>query len=354
MVDVRGKERILRAYTFDVVDRDQYRTWYADKQAVLEHRSPFHQPAWLAAASEGLGFTDVYVGIFHDGQMVGVVPGFLARRGPVRVFGSPLRGTMTSYLGPIGSDLPTDEESLIDLSRQAGEFVRRRFKVVYARFTLRSAPAEGTPDLGPSWRQQRPLSYRLDLTGGEEAVWDGLKSDCRRNIRRARRENIEVEPLDDPHLFYRMLDRTLRRHGSTSFHSERFFEILFSGLTVPQFRPLAAIYRGKAVAGGIFYGDDRELHYLSGASEPENGSLPTSYLLHWHALQLAMADGLSVFNSDASRVRSIDQFKESFRPTLERRHTMIWAPSPVYRAQKHLISGHRRLRRLRAKVSPGS
>lgn len=344
----------MSEHTLDVIDRDEYRTWYSGHRAALDHRSPFHEPAWMTAVAEGLGFTDVYIGVFANGQMVGAVPGFIARRGPVRVFGSPLRGTMTSYLGPVGFDPSAGEQSLVDLSRQAGEFVRQRFKVVYARFTLRSAPAEGTPDLGPSWRQQRPSSYRLDLTGGEQAVWDGLKSDCRRNIRRALRDNIEVEPFDDPHLFYVMLDRTLRRHGSTSFHSERFFEALFDGLAEPQFRPLAAVYQGKPVAAGLFYADDRELHYLSGASEPENGSLPTSYLLHWHALQLAMADGVSVFNSDASRVRSIDQFKESFRPTLEKRHTMIWAPPSVYRAQKHLISGYRRLRRVRARVSPGS
>jgi len=337
----------------EVIDRDEYRRWYSGHRAMLDHRSPFHEPAWMAAASEGLGFTDVYIGVFDNDGMIGAVPGFMARRGPVRVFGSPLRGTMTSYLGPVVFDLPAGDESLIDLSRHVGEFVRRRFKVVYARFTLRSTPAEGKPDLGPSWKQQRPGSYRLDLTGGEQAVWDSLKSDCRRNIRRALRDSIEVEALDDPHLFYGMLDRTLRRHGSTSFHSERFFESLFGGLAAPEFRPLAARFRGKLIAAGLFYSDDRELHYLSGASERENGSLPTSYLLHWHALQLAMADGVSVFNSDASRVRSIDQFKESFRPTLERRHTMISAPPSVYRAQKHLISGYRKLRSVRAKVSPG-
>jgi hypothetical protein len=86
---------------------------------------------------------------------------------------------------------------------------------------------------------------------------------------------------------------------------------------------------------------------------PEYGNLPTSYLLHWHTIVAGIRAGLKVFNSDASRVRSIDRFKESFRPTLEKRYTLIWAPSYVYRAQKKLIAGYRHLRRFRAWLNPG-
>ena len=38
---------------------------------------------------------------------------------------------------------------------------------------------------------------------------------------------------------------------------------------------------------------------MSGASFPDNGSLPTSYLLHWHAITTAIDRGCHVFNSDA-------------------------------------------------------
>jgi hypothetical protein len=160
--------------------------------------------------------------------------------------------------------------------------------------------------------------------------------------------------LEDAHLFYQMLDETFRRHGTTSWHPERFFQLLIAGL-VPRDLLWArgARYEGHIVAAGLFLHDDQEVHYVSGASFPQFGSMPTSYLLHWSAIETAARNGLRVFNSDASRVRSIDQFKESFRPTLDKRYTLIWSPETVYRAQKIFISAYRNLRQFRAWLKPG-
>lgn len=341
------------SYQLKVISEAAYNDWFTHNYQQLAHRSPFHHPAWLAASGEGVGFKNVYIGMYEGRELVGALPGYLARRGPVRLFGSPMRGTMTSYLGPTGFDLAATPEGMVDLILQCNEFVRKQWHVPYARFTLRNAPAAGKLSLPENWKQQRAGSYRLDLSPGEEAVWTGLKSDCRRNIRKARKAGIEIEPLRDPTLYFQMLDETFRRHETTSFHSETFFQLVLDGL-VPADRLWAwrAMYEGQEIAVGLFLHDDREVHFISGASLPEFGNLPTSYLLHWHAIVTGINAGLCVFNSDASRVRSIDRFKESFRPTLEKRYTLIWAPRYVYSAQKKLIAGYHALRRLRARLKP--
>jgi lipid II:glycine glycyltransferase (peptidoglycan interpeptide bridge formation enzyme) len=200
-----------------------------------------------------------------------------------------------------------------------------------------------------------PRSYRLDLTRGVEALWAGLESDCRRNVRKAERLGIATSDMKDPHLYYKMLDETMRRHGTVSWHPEAFFRQLMGGLTRRDLLwSWSADFDGKMVAGGLFLHDVNEIHFLSGASDPEFGSLPTSYLLHWHAIRTAACAGLRSFHSEASKVRSIDQFKESFRPTVERRHTLIWAPHFVRRAESAFMFASARLRQLRKRLDERS
>jgi len=330
--------------------------WFEQNHHQLQYSSPFHHPAWLRSSGKGVGFKNVYVGIQKDGDMVGMMPGYLTRRGPVRLFGSPLRGTMTSYLGPIGIGISNQPEAMLDLITQCNAFIRKQWRVQYARFTVRNAPTNGKLSLARDWQQQRAGSYRLDLTPGKEAVWNGLKSDCRRNIRKARKAGIEIVPLQDAGLFYQMLDETFHRHQTTSFHSKHFFQELLDGLAADACTclwPLSAIYNGQEIAVCLFLHDEREVHYISGGSSPEFGNLPTSYLLHWHAIERGIEEGLKIYNSDSSRVRSIDRFKESYRPTLEKRYTLIWAPSYIYKTQKKLISGYHNLRRFRAWLRTG-
>lgn len=339
----------LRTVTLSL---DEYERWFDGNVDDLHHRSPYHDPAWIRATGPSVGFDVAIIGV-HDGPtLVGAAPGFLARRGPFCLYGSPLRGTMTSYLGPVVSDPALLGPGLVDLLRACRDHARRQFSASYARFTLRDEPGEpaNPVDLGRGWRRQRSPSYRLDLTAGRDAVWSRLKSDCRRNIRRAEREGIEIVPFDEPDRYYRMLVSTFDRHGAKSWHTARFFRSVLTGVPSPEpLLCLGASHRGEVIAAGLFLCDDREVHYVSGASSPSFGSLPTSYLLHWTAIERGIESKCRVFNSDASGVRSIDQFKESFRPELERRCSLIWTRPHIRRAERLFMRSRKLRKRLRAR-----
>jgi hypothetical protein len=348
----KGEKRTM-SIQFHTISTQQYEAFYRRHYEELRHRSPFHHPAWLNASAAGVGFKQVFIGLFAEGELTAVIPGYVTRKGPFRLFGSPMRGVMTSYLGPTGVGLEPTPHRLAEIVEGCNAFVRRKWRVSYARFTLRNAPGEDKLPLGDDWKQQRAGSYRLDISRGEDEVWKGLKSDCRRNIRKARKAGIEIAPLRDSKLFFQMLDETLRRHQTTSFQSGEFFDLIMDQLVrADRMWALRAIYKGEDIAVGLFLHDDKEVHYISGASSPKFGNLPTSYLLHWHAIESGMREGLQIFNSDASRVRSIDRFKESFSPQLEKRFTLIWAPAYVYKLQKRLISLYHNLRRVKSWLKP--
>jgi len=333
---------------------DNYQAWFEHNYQSLNNRSPFHHPAWFDCVSRGINFNIFIIGIFEGQELIAALPGFQTNRGPMKLFGSPLPGAMTSYLGPVGLLDFQEKDKLSELISELNQFVRIQLNVSFLRITMRDASQHYPMDMTSNWEQERPRSYRLNLTPGEEALWKGVKSDCRRNIKRARREQIEIRPLQDAGMFFYILEETLKRHGTTSWHKERFFQLLISEL-IPRDLLWAwgAHYQGETIAAGLFFHDEHEMHFLSGASLPNYGNLPTSYLLHWHAIMTATEAGLKIYNSEASRIPSIDRFKESFRPNLERRHTLIWSPNYARIAKKVYVYSSSTWRSLRSKMEKG-
>lgn len=331
--------------TVRTIDAVTYRSWYESNRDQLLDRGPFHEPSWLDAAARGTGFRLRFAGVYEGPELTAVVPGFIAPRGPVRMFGSPLRGTMTSYLGATSLDARWTGVGHRELTERVADHARRRWHVVLARTTVRNAPDARVPMPGPRWHEQRPGSYRLDLTIGEDALFANLKSSCRRNVRKAGREGVEMVPLDDHRVFFHVLEDTFRRHGSKSWQRERYFASLMEELgPLGMAEMWGARYEDEIIAAGLFFHDERELHFIAGGSLAEHGSLPTSYLMHWHAIERAARAGLQVFNSEASKIASIDQFKETFNPVLERRNTLIWARQPIRLAESSLRRWNRRAR----------
>ena len=57
---------------------------------------------------------------------------------------------------------------------------------------------EGQPSAPGGWTLRYPESYRLDVRGGPDSVWSGMKGRARRSIRQAQRAGVTVAPFHDP------------------------------------------------------------------------------------------------------------------------------------------------------------
>ena len=86
--------------------------------------------------------------------MIAVLPSFWTRKGPFCLFGSPLRGSMTSYLGLVSLVSIEVQEEMLALIKQLNQFIRQQWKAAYNRFTLRNAPADGLPEMDLNWKQR--------------------------------------------------------------------------------------------------------------------------------------------------------------------------------------------------------
>ena len=331
-----------------VISHDTYAAWFEQQRGLLQHCSPFHHPAWLAAVGKTLPFEVVFVGGYYGHELVAALPGVLTRRGPFRLFGSPLRGTMTSELGPVGLALPSTAPELFDSVQRYSRFARKQWGVEYTEVALREFPV-AQHDLGGGWERSERCSYRLLLDRDEAALWAALKPRARRHIRKAQQLGIRIVPLDDARLYYRMLDETFARRGTSGWHPEHFFRVLLDEL-VPQqvVWALGAEYEGQIIAAGLFLRDDQELYYLSGASFSHYRYLPTSYLLHWHVITSAVRAGIQVYDfAGRGNIPSIDHFKESFSPQPTVSCSLSWAPPHVRYAKRLFLSSLPYVRRFK-------
>jgi len=199
----------------------------------------------------------VIIGIYEEGALVGALPGFLGRRGPFQLFGSPLRGTNTSYMGPILLECASAHCDVYQLLEACSNFARKHWGAAYTEFTLREAPAERNRPR-PNWEPNNCGTYCLDLSKGQEALWSGMTYSARRHIRKSERLGLRIVPFGDGHMYYQMLDETFARHGSVDWHSERFFQALLEDL-VPQnlLWSWGVEYEGRIIAAGLFLHDDQ-------------------------------------------------------------------------------------------------
>ena len=290
-----------------VAQPDEYRAWFVAERAALQRRSPFHEPEWLETMDRASRGRLAIIGVYRAGRLVGAVPGYLARRGPFRLFGSPLRKTLTTYLGPVV--LPgVDVRQVLDSGE---EFARREWGVDYTEVTLRDPPAAA---LDPGWRPIFRGTYCLDLTQGEARLWAGLKSRCRGAIRKSEKLGLQVVPLLDAALHAEILRQTFARRGMRAPYSERFLASVLHLAAAGLVSGWGAKYEDRIIANGLVLHDDREAHFLSGGTLSQYQGISGQTPLLWHAITSGAKSGRQVFDFAGRGVQGIDEFKEAFGP----------------------------------------
>jgi lipid II:glycine glycyltransferase (peptidoglycan interpeptide bridge formation enzyme) len=144
---------------------------------------------------------------------------------------------------------------------------------------------------------KRARWHGVDLEdGGAGTLWSRLASSARRAIRKATREGVVVERVDDEHFlreFHRMHVAVRKRKYRMLAQPAAFFAAIrrqFASLE--GWLPLAAWHRGRCVAATIFLTWGDTLYYRFNTSEPEALGVRPNDLLLWEGIRLAAARGL--------------------------------------------------------------
>jgi hypothetical protein len=267
----------------------------------------FHGSAWARVLRDSYGYTPI--GLLADGP-------------PHRRAFLPLLEVNSWMTGRRGISLPfTDECAPLcpdgeTFRRLIGEAIelgrRRRWRYLEIR--------GGSPWWPDAEASTGYYGHRLDLTGGEPALYRGLESSVRRAVRKAEASELKVDffrDLESLRKFYRLLGKTRKKHGLPP-QPFGFFGNIHRHILAQNQGLIVLAHLGKTpVAGAIFFQFGRTALFKYGASDETYQDLRANNLLMWRAIQRFAQQGFE----------SLDFGRTSLDNEGLRRFKLSWGPS---------------------------
>jgi len=252
----------------------------------------FHRSAWLGYLEAVTGARPLHLVLERDGAIVGVVPGLLATRGFVRIFGSPMVGWQTESMGPVFDRERADAETI---ARALPSYLWRHHGVMHVEILSSTLDAGAMERAG--FRGERLPAQSVPLTpGDEDAVLRRMKGTTRNQLRKAIKLGLIATIESDESFVDEFYDQTrevfARRGNAVPFPIGRVRE-LFRRLRESGHLLAVAVRlpEGECVATGLFMHDGRELHLWGWTHRTRHRASCPTELLVWTAMQHAMAAG---------------------------------------------------------------
>jgi hypothetical protein len=278
----------------------------------------FHTSDWLRMLAGLYGMTWRPLGVWHGGELVGLFPLLLRRLGPFRLAGSPLMQAIAStpFMGPV---VPPSH-GLAALA--ALDPVLHDWKVDHIEIALPSMIEDACAAMHLGYTVETCQTVVLDLAERTpEQLWGGLSSACRRAVRKAEANDVQVATAQDPSFLYEywdMCQEVYRGSGRPPHLGRAFYESAWQALAAKGLlRVLLAARRGEVLAGAIFLLYRERAYYLSGASHAAGLAWRPNNLIQWRFIQWAATNGYQFYDLGGATVPSITRFKQSLGAQLQ-------------------------------------
>jgi hypothetical protein len=306
----------------------------------------FQQPWWLDAMAPGRWGHAV---VERDGRTVARLPYTVRGRGRWRMLTQP---PLTQTLGPWVE--PTAAKPAHALAREMELLTELEAALPPAEAFLQEfSPTmlNALPFFWAGYRIEVRYTYRLEGLRSEEALWDGLRGNIRREIRKARKR---VEVRDDLGLdrFHAVWAKTFSRQGLEPPLSFATVERLDAACASRAARAMLFAHDETGRVHSVTYvvWDEHAAYYLLGGSDPELRTSGAASLLMWEAIMRAR-EVTDIFDFEGSMLKQLERFFRAFggrqTPYLSVRRT-----SRLAHAALAARAGWRRLGRSRRGRSP--
>jgi Acetyltransferase (GNAT) domain len=245
----------------------------------------FHSSFWARVLSESYGYQPVYFASADREEQRALVP---------------LMEVKSRITGKRGVSLPFTDycEPIIPEGRTigdvAGHIVRYGKSAGWRYVELRSGVG------APPWAQASASYYGhvLDIACGEKTLFSSFRESTQRNIKKARREGVEVDvssSMNSVREFYRLNCMTRKSHGLPP-QPYRFFEKVHEhAVSRGHGMVVLADYNGKTIAGGMYFNFGGKAMYKYGASDSAYQHLRANNLVMWEAIRHYAKEGLTSF-----------------------------------------------------------
>lgn len=237
------------------------------------------------------------------------------------VLGGPLRPLATRAVlfgGLLATPGPDGPAALTALLAAVNRRAWARF--LFTELRHQTAAAAWQPHLDAAgFRWEPHLNFLIDLRQSEDALWNGLSSSARRNVRAAQKKGVSTLTVSDQagvEIFYGLL-RKVYTHAGVHLTDISLFRRAFELLgPLGQFQIVLAMADGVAIGGraSLLY-KDRLLDWYAGADREAARLYPNDFLV-WHLLQWGREQGYGVFDFGGAghpdKPYGVRDFKERF------------------------------------------
>ncbi len=286
----------------------QYRAFCASR----EDLPVFHQDWWLdtVCGAEGWG-ASVYE---EKGQIRAVMPYRISQKFGLRFLHMP---RLTPFLGPWIDPVWLDVKYPIRLGREKDAMqamIDAMPKAAYVNQRWKHDLPNWLPFFWRGFEQSSTCTYRINNVGDIAAVWDGLQSNIRREIRKAEgRFQIKLREGNDMAGFIDLHEKTFLRQGISMPYSRAFMEKLDKALAQRNARRIfiAEDDQGRAHAAVYLMWDSNCAYYLMGGGDPDLRTSGATSWVMWEAIQCA-ATIVPNFDFEGSMMEHVERFFRGF------------------------------------------
>jgi len=286
-----------------VINPIEYRGW---NELLLSNQeySFFHSSNWAMVLYESYHYKPLYFTMIDSGRLLVLVPVmeikslFTGQRGVSLPF--------TDYCEPVidkAIHFQDVLECLIEYGKNTG------WKSVEIR-----GGGNLLEDLHPS---SYYYGHAMNISRNEDEIFSGFKSNTKRNIRKAIREGVQVNienSLKSIREFYRLNCMTRKTHGLPP-QPYYFFKSLYDYIISENIGIVVlAAYKGKTIAGAVFFHFGKRAVYKYGASDRAYQHLRANNLIMWEAIRWYVRNGYKrfCFGRTEPENRGLRQFKSGW------------------------------------------
>jgi hypothetical protein len=267
----------------------------------------FQQPWWLDAVAPGCWGE---VTCERGGRTVARLPYVIRGRPGLRML---TQSTMTQTLGPALEPARTNGPGALAREHQLLAELEAALPRAQA-FSQQFSPAilNALPFRWAGYRLELRYTYRINDLRSTDTVWEGMRGNIRREIRKARKRLEVVEDLGVDR-FHDVLSKTYVRQGLPVPRSLAELARLEEACAR---RGVGTMLSARDDAGRIHavawvVWDRRAAYYLLAGAEPELRTSGASSLLVWEAMMRAR-EITRVFDFHGSMVQPIERFFRGF------------------------------------------
>ena len=310
-------------------DADDLERWngYVERSP---HGNPFHTyEALQVMAKHSRSKLHPLVG-FKGQEAVGIFPIFEITKGPVSAVFSPPPGLLASYLGP--ALLNMDKLKQRKAERRHKRFVNgcmdwldAEIDPKYMHVRTDGRYGDLRPLLWQGFRASPRYTYVVDLTVGEDALFDGFSSDARSNIRSGRDADVDLVVEEGGRSdIRRIISKVQSRYDAQDKQyplTADFVVDLYEATPPGTVRPYVCRVDGEFQGGMIALEDDDTIYRWQGGAK-HDADLPINDIVDWRIITDAIDRGIETYDLVGANKERLCGYKAKFSPTLRTYYEM--------------------------------